>query len=354
MLSPLGRRDLLVQGLGLALATAGLSARAAPTWPRYRITDLGDLGGGTILVSGLNEHGVAVGMATRHDGDNKGVAFISEAGKMRGLRMEHHSVSSWGAAINAAGVVAGHDTANADASYLQSAWTWQGTERQYFGKQNNRDSTFATDINDDGVVTGFLYPGSGVLWRDGQMVDLSAETGLTIVRANAINAAGGVVGISQQKKQQFVSFIYRNGAAAKLDVLGSAEHEALGINASGQVCGHYQPAGEDRVGRGYLWHNGVAIDLGQLPGPKQSLQARALNDAGVVVGTSSVVESGSPRTPHAFVWQDGTMVDLNRLIDGDHDGWVLNRAVDINNLGQIVGQGTHQGVSRAFLATPLA
>lgn len=353
MLSPVGRRDILVQGLGVALAAAGLSARAAPAWPRYRVTDLGDLGGHTILVSGLNDHGVAVGMATRHDGDNKGVAFISEAGKMRGLRMEQHSVASWGAAINVAGVVAGHDTANADATYLQSAWTWQGAERQYFSKQNDRDSTFATDINDDGVVTGFLYPGSGVLWRDGQMVDLSAETGLVIVRANAINATGDVVGISRQKKQT-VSFVYRGGTAARLDVLGSAEHEALGINAAGQVCGRYKPVDDSTAGRGYLWRNGVAIDLGQLPGPKQSLQAKALNDAGVVVGTSTVVAPGSPRKPHAFVWQDGTMVDLNRLIDGDHDGWVLNKAVDINNLGQIVGQGTHNGVPRAFLATPVA
>lgn len=353
MLSPLGRRDLLVQGLGVALAAAGVPARAAPTWPRYRITDLGDLGGDSIIVSGLNEHGVAVGMATRHDGDNKGVAFLSEAGKMRGLRMEQHSVSSWGAAINAAGVVAGHDTANADANYLQSAWTWQGAERQYFSKHNSRDSTFTTDINDDGVVTGFLYPGSGVLWRDGQMVDLSAETGLVIVKANAINAAGDVVGISQQKKQS-VSFIYRDGAAARLDILGSTEHEALDINATGQVCGHYRPADEDRVGRGYLWNNGVAIDLGQLPGPKQTLQAQALNDAGTVVGTSAVAVPGSPRQPHAFVWQDGTMADLNRLIDGDHDGWVLNKAVDINNVGQIVGQGMHHGVPRAFLATPVA
>jgi len=350
---PLGRRDLLVQGLGVALATAGLSARAAPAWPRYRITDLGDLGGPTMLVSGLNEQGVAVGMATRHDGDNKGVAFISEAGRMRGLRMEQRSVSSWGVAINAAGVVAGHDTANADATYLQSAWTWQGAQRQYFSKQNDRDSTFTTDINDDGVVTGFLYPGSGVLWRDGHMVDLSAETGLMIIRANAINAAGEVVGISRQKKET-VSFVYRDGAAARLDVLGSTEHEALGINATGQVCGSYRPADDNQIGRGYLWRNGVSIDLGQLPGPKQSVQARALNDAGVVVGSSTVVAPPSPRQPHAFVWQDGTMVDLNRLIDGDADGWVLNKAVDVNNAGQIVGQGRHHGVPRAFLATPVA
>ncbi|WP_374569293.1 hypothetical protein [Ideonella sp.] len=203
-------------------------------------------------------------------------------------------------------------------------------------------------------MTGFMYPGSGVLWRDGQMIDLSAETGLVIVQANAINQAGVVVGVSQQKKQQTVSFIYRDGAAARLEVFDSTEHEALCINSAGQVCGRYRPADDDRIGRGYLWHNGVAIDLGQLPGPRQSLLPRALNDAGIVVGTSAIVESASPRQPHAFVWQDGTMVDLNRLIDGDHDGWVLNKAVDINNLGQIVGQGTHHGVPRAFMATPVA
>jgi probable HAF family extracellular repeat protein len=354
MSSSFGRREFLTHGLGAALATTSLAGRAASAWPRYRVTDMGDLGGGTIIVNGINEHGVAVGMATRHDGDNKGVGFISKAGRMRGLRMDQRSVSSSAVAINSLGVVAGYDLENANVSYDQNAWTWQGGTRQYFDKVSEHDSAFATDINDAGVVTGFLYPSFGVLWRDGQRVDLSAETGRRIVQANAINQAGDVACYGLGTRGRVQSYVCRQGTAILLDVLGSPQHEATDINAAGQVCGRYRQVVDEQRGYGYLWQNGVAIDLGQLPGPDQSIWPLALNDAGMVVGSSSVIAPDSPRVPHAFIWQDGTMVDLNRLIDGDHDGWVLNKAVDINNLGQIVGQGTHHGVPRAFLVTPVA
>lgn len=352
MPTSLDRRAFIAQGAAAALVGAAWPIRAAEP-PRYRITDLGDLGGPTILVKGLNDAGVAVGMATRHGGDNKGVGFISEAGRMRGLRMEQRSVSSRAVAINSAGVVAGDDLDSLFASYKQSAWTWHGAQRQYFDKLDVHDSTFVTDINDAGVVTGFLYPSSGVLWRDGQMVDLSTETGLTIVHAGAINQAGDVVGIGLGKQRRSQSFAYRQGNAMLLDVLGAPEHEATDINAAGQICGHYRQVVDQRRGYGYLWQNGIAIDLGQLPGPAQSIRPTALNDAGLIVGSSRVIMQPSPRAPHAFIWQDGVMTDLNRLIDGDPDGWVLNQAIDINNHGQIVGQGTHHGVPRGFLATPV-
>lgn len=352
------RRVFIAQGAAASAALApGWPIRAAaarsPAFTRLRITDLGDLGGPTILVRALSEQGAAVGSATRHAGDNKGVAFISEGGRMRGLRMDRPSVSSSAVAINAAGHVAGYDVENASPNYLQSSWTWQGGARQYLAKHGVTESTFATDINDEGVVTGFLYPQAGVLWRDGALVDLSTETGLTIVQADAINQAGDVVGVGLGRKRKLQSYLYRQGVATLLDVLGSPEHEATDINNAGQVCGRYRQTIDERRGRGYLWQDGVAIDLGQLPGPTQSIWPLGLNDAGAVVGTSSVIEPVSPRVPHAFIWQAGTMVDLNRLIDGDHDGWVLNKAVDINNLGQIVGQGTRHGVARGFLATPV-
>jgi probable HAF family extracellular repeat protein len=353
MRTSLDRRAFIAQGATAALAWAAWPIRAAEV-PRYRITDLGDLGGPTILVKGLNDAGVAVGMATRHGGDNKGVGFIFEAGRMRGLRMDQRSVSSRAVAINSAGVVAGDDLDNLFASYKQSAWTWHGAKRQYFDKLDVHDSTFVTDINDAGTVTGFLYPSAGVLWRDGQMVDLSTETGLTIVQTAAINQAGDIVGIGLGRKRRFQSFIYRQGDAVLLDVLGAPEHEATDINSAGQVCGHYRQVVDQRRGYGYLWQSGVAIDLGQLPGPAQSIWPTALNDAGAIVGSSRVIVQPSPRAPHAFIWQDGVMTDLNRLIDGDQDGWVLNKAVDINNRGQIVGQATRHGVPRGFLATPVA
>lgn len=347
------RRHFIAQGTAAALwLAAPLSARAA-AFPRYRISDLGDLGGSTISVRGINDAGVAVGMATRHDLDKAGVAFICDGGPMRGLRMEKRSVSSAAAAINNAGVVAGYDVDRADAHFTHSAWTWDGSARQYFTKQALTDSTYTTDINDDGVVTGFVYPSAAVLWRDGQLIDLSTETGLSFVQANALNNAGDVVGVALGRKRRFQSCLYRHGAATLLDIFGTPEHEATDINASGQVCGRYTQVVDERRCYGYFWRDGVATELGQLPGPEQAIFPAALNDAGMVVGTSVVTALVSPRVPHAFVWQNGSMVDLNRLIDGDRDGWVLNKAVDINNQNQIVGQATRHGVPRAFIATPV-
>ena len=45
------------------------------------------------------------------------------------------------------------------------------------------------------------------------------------------------------------------------------------------------------------------------------------------------------------------MVDLNTRIPSD-SGWVLQSAADINGSGHIVGAGTHNGQTRAFLLTP--
>jgi probable HAF family extracellular repeat protein len=87
-------------------------------------------------------------------------------------------------------------------------------------------------------------------------------------------------------------------------------------------------------------------DLGTLPGGTSSF-AFGLNDSGQVVG-DSYNASGQP---HAFVWQNGTMSDLNDLIPPG-SGWVLGNATAINNAGQIVGVGSHNGQGRAFLLTP--
>ena len=46
------------------------------------------------------------------------------------------------------------------------------------------------------------------------------------------------------------------------------------------------------------------------------------------------------------------MLDLNDLIPPD-SGWLLQRANDINDQGQIVGRGITDGQFRAFLLTPL-
>ena len=50
---------------------------------------------------------------------------------------------------------------------------------------------------------------------------------------------------------------------------------------------------------------------------------------------------------HAFLYRNGALTDLNTLLP-DHK-WELQYANAINNKGQIVGTGWHNGRQRAFL-----
>jgi probable HAF family extracellular repeat protein len=88
-------------------------------------------------------------------------------------------------------------------------------------------------------------------------------------------------------------------------------------------------------------------DLGTLPGDASSY-ASALNVFDIVVGTST---SSDLEVNRAFVWTKRTgMIDLNTLLPPD-SGWTLTNATGINIFGQIVGNGTINGQTNAFLLT---
>lgn len=87
-------------------------------------------------------------------------------------------------------------------------------------------------------------------------------------------------------------------------------------------------------------------DLGHLGGGYSI--AHAVNNNAEVVGYSTI--AGGAR--RAFRWtKDGGMKDLNSLLP-EGSGWVLYEASDINDRGQIVGSGIHNGKNRAFRLTP--
>src|SRR5262249_45030775 len=54
---------------------------------------------------------------------------------------------------------------------------------------------------------------------------------------------------------------------------------------------------------------------------------------------------------HAVLWEQGTVVDLERTLPL-HSEWVLTTAQGINTAGWIVGAGTIHGQTHAFLLTP--
>ena len=87
--------------------------------------------------------------------------------------------------------------------------------------------------------------------------------------------------------------------------------------------------------------------LGTLGGPGSS--AFGINSSGQVVGYADI----SGNYSHAFLYGNGTMTDLNSLID-PASGWTLFEAKAINDNGQIVGIGNFNGSGQeVFLLTPI-
>lgn len=89
-------------------------------------------------------------------------------------------------------------------------------------------------------------------------------------------------------------------------------------------------------------------DLGTLGGIYSS--ANGINNSGQVVGESYLAGN---RTAHGFLYDNGTITDLNDLID-PLTGWTISNAVAINNSGQIAAYScSTTGDCRALLLSPV-
>lgn len=191
------------------------------------------------------------------------------------------------------------------------------------------------------------------------------------------------------------------GTLTDMGSLGGAYTYASGLNNNGQIVGVSKTGATQAdfdagraVEEAFLYENGQMRGLGTIAGPYSF--ARAINDLGQVVGDSSTTPTGAGVT-HAFLYDethgmrdignpglisvaldlnnqteiigieiggDGTfhafihspskgMQYLEHLIPAD-SGWTnLSQATSINNCGQIVGVGTLNGRTRAFLMTPV-
>ncbi|MBV8066787.1 MAG: hypothetical protein JO113_02335 [Candidatus Eremiobacteraeota bacterium] len=136
---------------------------------------------------------------------------------------------------------------------------------------------------------------------------------------------------------------------------GVAWNTPMAMNEKGEVVGFSDLPG-DQSGNpnfhAFLWTKKTGMqDLGTLPGDTFS-EALGINEDGTIVG-----ESFNSSSARAFIWQNGTMTDLNTLIGGS-SGLYLVFANDINNDGVIAG-GACVLVSNAcgssapaYMATP--
>jgi probable HAF family extracellular repeat protein len=93
-------------------------------------------------------------------------------------------------------------------------------------------------------------------------------------------------------------------------------------------------------------------DLGTLTAELPTSQADGINNRGQVVGFSQAIDDPNDLTPVAWLWQNGTMIDLNTVIPAGSPLFLME-AVSINDRGEIAGFGRlANGDHRPFLLTP--
>jgi probable HAF family extracellular repeat protein len=327
------------------LLTAVSSLCAAQT---YTVTDLGTLSGDDYSVArAVNATGAVAG-AVGSDRNNTSDVSLYSAGQMTSLGTLGGN-SGIGNGINASEQVAGYST-RADGTY-HAFITINGTLTDIGDLGGG--SAVAYGINDAGQVVGSAVTADGsnhpFRYSNGQMTDLGTLGSPNGVdwwnSAQGINESGVVVGTSYTASGNFRGFIWSNGKMTPLGTLGGQWSEGYAINNKGQTTGIAYTK-NNLEAHAFLQTGSKVTDLGTLTGPLFTSWGLGINDSGVVVGYSDF-EGGY----HAFVYSGGKMKDLNKLIPAG-SGWVLEQAFGINNAGQIVGTGTHNGQEHGFLLTP--
>lgn len=288
-------------------------------WPVFRYTDavgleiLGVLGNGTgASVDGINQTGDVVGTSTFSPGVQEHAFLYTDENGMIDLgTLSKDNVPSYGRDLNDARQVVGDSVLNAVHAFL-----WQDGAMQDLGTLGGASSA-AAGINHAGQIVGFAgVPGGGdhaFRFTPGVGLEDFHPPFASLSRGTLINDAGTIAGTFTFESSHLRTFVFGD-ATGFLDV-GVLDPDALhthvepvDINAAGHVVG---------VERGFDQQAG-----------------------GLVI--------------RPFVWTPELgLVDLNAVTATDHPGLALDDTVAINDVGQILANGTVDGARRAIILTPV-
>jgi len=349
--------NLTVQGTA-ALAVTSLNATGQVAGYWYDINgvqrafgstngtlfDLGTLGGTTSVGQGINAAGQVVGDSSL-PGDMEFHAFVFTGATMFDLGTLGGQTSS-AFAINDLGQITGYSyTAFGTLDYhaflfnggsLRDLGTLGGSFS--FGSAINRSGQVIGDSGTTGDAQSHAFLFDGTVLRD------LGTLGGTASSAAALNNLGQVTGNATTTGDlETHAFLFDGTVLRDLGTLGGTLSAGYAVNDAGQVAGDSTLAG-DRENHSFVYSGGTLQDLGTLGGHFTSVGS--MNNLGQVVGVSS----NAVPAMRAFLWQNGTMIDLNTLLP-PNSGWVLEVADFINDAGQIAGTGHFLGQPSWFLLT---
>ena len=306
----------------LMLTVAAATATAAPRTQRYRMVDVGTLGGASSYAVASNDLGAVIGRS-QVSGD-VWHAFVWQHGTMTDL-----GGTFWPTDINNSDQVVGtRDDA-------PGGWVWSAGTFTRAG-----DLTSVKAINDRGDVLGQRAaveqgPDRPALWSDGRTRDVPLDDVADL--DDRCRVAGG-----RLVNDGFHASVWQpRSGVTDLGAAAFDRSNTYRINERGEVVGWIFT--ESQAERAVLWRGDQRIDLGTLGG--DASHAVAINDTGAVLLSAQLANQFF----HPALWRAGRLTDLSSLgVDPDGD------LVDLSNRGEITGNiRPSDGVAHAVIYRPI-
>ena len=366
------------------------------TLPRYTITEIGVLPGDIESEAvGLNDKGEVVGQSiTTHSdsGDDVGHGLVWKSGQMYNMGASQGFHTSAAFHINnAAQIVGTVDNSGytvTSRTISRGCW-WQSGKVHILPIGPHATGSLAFDLNDHNEIVGTLslpfshgdLSAHAALWQGGKLTDLGTLPGYPSASAKAINSQGDIVcsaerfeSVGSQVRLLSHAYLWHKGKQTDLGFLpGCNSSRVNAINRAGEIIGQssaetfQRPLGTQR---GFLWKDHHLTELKGLEDGVSGVPF-GINDQGDIVGIENVpkaaqdtpgaigfptpdfnsTSSDLPATT-AVLWRAGRAYNLSQSIPDD-SGWHLTSANAVNNHGQVVGDGLHNGKKRGYLLTPL-